>query len=70
MKSMESLYKEILSNESLRQALANAGKAGRMEKFLKDQNCEADPSQWEAFLREKGVELSDEAVEDVSGGFI
>ena len=38
MKSMESLYKEILSNESLRQALTNAGKAGRMEKFLKDKN--------------------------------
>ena len=37
---------------------------------MKDQNCEADTSQWEAFLREKGVELSDEAVEDVSGGFI
>lgn len=70
MKSMETLYKDIMASDDLRQAMTNAVKAGGMGKFLQAQGCEADPSQWRDFLQEKGVELSDEAVEDVSGGII
>lgn len=72
MKTIETLYKEILGSDELRKAFAKAAKEGRLEDFLKSQGCEATKAEVEAFLKEKQAqkgELSDNELDDVAGGF-
>lgn len=71
MKSLEQLYKEILSSDELKKALAESVKAGNIEEFVKAHGVEATKEEIIAFLNEQNTktgELSDEELENVAGG--
>ena len=72
MKTLETLYQEILASDELKKGLAGAAKTpeGRTE-WVKAQGCEATAEEIGAFLKEKRAktgELSDDELESAAGG--
>lgn len=73
MKTLEELYGEILKSEELNKAFDEAVRDDKVEDFFKSHGCGAGMEEFAALLRERGrqagaVELSDEALDHVSGG--
>ena len=71
MKTIEQLYKEIMSDKDLKAQAVEAAKAGKLEAFLKEHGCEAKLEEVAAFLKDKGNEdkpLSVYELENASGG--
>ena len=71
MKTLETLYQEVLASEELKRAFSEAVNENRVEAFLKENGCEAGAEALEAFLmekQEKQGELADEELDNVAGG--
>ena len=71
MKTIEQLYKKIMSDKELKAQAVEAAKAGRLEAFLKEHGCEAKLEEVAAFLKDKGNEdkpLSLDELENAAGG--
>ena len=71
MKTIEQLYKEIMSDKELKAQAVEAAKAGRLEAFLKEHDCGATLEEVSTFLTEKSNEdkpLSVDELENASGG--
>lgn len=71
MKTIETLYKEVLENDELKKAFAEAMNGNNLEAFLKENDCEATPTELKAFLEEKQNaegEISDAELGSASGG--
>ena len=71
MKTLETLYTEILGDETKKAAFVKAAKENNLEAFLKEEGCQATPDDIKAFLKEKQSqkgELSDAELDSVAGG--
>ena len=71
MKTLETLYTEILGDETKKAAFVKAAKENNLEAFLKEKGCQATPDDIKAFLKEKQSqkgELSDAELDSVAGG--
>ena len=72
MKTLETLYQEVLASDELKKGLAEAAKAPEgLTQWVKDQGCEATAEEIGAFLKEKRAktgELSDDELESAAGG--
>lgn len=71
MKSLETLYKEVLADEELKKSFTEAVKENQAEEFLKANGCEASVEEVEAFLKEKQErqgKIADEELDSVAGG--
>ena len=71
MKTLETLYAEILGDETKKAAFVKAAKENNLEAFLKEEGCQATPDDIKAFLKEKQSqkgELSDAELDSVAGG--
>ena len=68
MKTLETLYQEVLASEELKRAFSEAVNENRVEAFLKENGCESGAEALEAFLMEKQGELADEELDNVAGG--
>ena len=71
MKTVQELYREIMTSEELKKQAIEAAKAGRMEAFLKEHGCEATMEEVAAFLKENANEdkpLSLDELENAAGG--
>ena len=69
METIEELFQEMLDDEDLRASFAQALESDRLEVFLRENGCEAAPSEvreaLEGMFRE---ELGDELLDEVNGG--
>ena len=68
MKPLQELYNEIIASEELKAAFTEAAKAGKTVEFLKEKGCEATAEELTAFLKGQTGELSDEELDNASGG--
>jgi hypothetical protein len=68
MKTLQELYNEIIGSEDLKAAFAEAAKSGKTAEFLKAQGCEATQEELKTFLKSQTGELSDEELDNASGG--
>ena len=68
MKTLQELYKEITASEELKAAFTEAAKGGKVTEFLKTQGVEATVEEVTAFLKSQTGELSDEELDNASGG--
>lgn len=69
MKTLQELYREIISSEELKAAFAEAAKDGKAAEFLKAHGCEATTEELTAFLKTRSNgEISDEELDSVAGG--
>lgn len=72
MKTLETLYQEVLASDELKNAMAQATQSPEaLEAWVKAQGCDATAEQIEAFLKEKESktgELSDDELESAAGG--
>ena len=71
MKTVQELYKEIMSDKELKARAVEAAKAGKLEAFLKDHGCEATMEEIAVFLTEKAkadAPLSSNELENAAGG--
>ena len=68
MKTFQEFYNEILANDELKAAFAEAAKSGKTEEFLKAQGCEVTAEELAEFLKSQTGELSDEELDNASGG--
>lgn len=72
MKTLETLYQEVLASDELKKGLAEAAKAPEgLEAWICAQGCEATAEEIGAFLKEKRAktgELSDDELESAAGG--
>ena len=70
MKTLETLYQEVLASDELKKGLAEAAKAPEgLEAWICAQGCEATAEEIGAFLKEKQAktgELTDDELELVS----
>ena len=74
VKTLQELYEEIKASDELKKAFAEAVKAGKVTEFLKAHDCDATVDELKEFVAEKAaqdskLELSDEELEKVAGGF-
>ena len=72
MKTLETLYQEVLASDELKKGLAEAAKAPEgLEAWICAQGCEATAEEIGAFLKEKQAktgELTDDELESAAGG--
>lgn len=71
MKDLITFYNEILENDDLKKAFAEAVQGNRLAAFLKDNGCEASVDDVKKFLEEqqtKEGEISDAELGNASGG--
>ena len=71
MKTIQELYNEVMANEELKAQVIEAGKAGKLDAFLREHGCEATKEEVAAFLKEKANEdrpLSQNELENAAGG--
>ena len=73
MKTMQELYGEITASDELKEAFAEAMKAGKLEDFLKEHGCEATEEEIREFIETKAaanapIELSDDELRHVATG--
>ena len=71
MKTLETLYQEVLADEKLKKGFFDAMKENREEEFLRANGCEAEAAEIGDFLLktyEKQGELADEELDSVAGG--
>ncbi len=68
MKTLQELYKEITASDELKAAFAEAAKGGKTLEFLKEKGCEATAEELKGFLTSRTEELSDEELDNASGG--
>lgn len=68
MKTVEKLCEELTQNKELSDALLEALKAGKVEDFLKAQDCPASREELKSCLHKMAAELPDEDLEQVDGG--
>ena len=68
MKSLQDLYKEIIANDELKNAFLEAAKAGKALEFIKSHGCETTEEELKAFLSKQSGELSDDELDNASGG--
>lgn len=71
MKTLETLYQEVLADEKLKKGFFDAMKENREEEFLRENGCEAEAAEIGDFLLkkyEKQGELADEELDSVAGG--
>ena len=70
MKSLDELYKEVQENEELKKEFVAAFKEGKVEEFLKANDCDASASDVMAFLNSQRDEAaSEDDLAKVAGGF-
>lgn len=69
METIEELFRKVLDDEDLRASFGQALEGDRLEVFLRENGCEAAPSEvreaLEGMFRE---ELGDELLDEVNGG--
>jgi len=72
MKSISELYNEAISNDELRKKFLEAYSGGKIEEFLKENECEATEEEVKVFLEQEysssSGKLSDEELAIVVGG--
>ena len=72
MKTLETLYQEVLASDELKKGLAEAAKTPEgLKAWICAQGCEATLEQVQAFLKEKQEktgELTDDELENAAGG--
>ena len=73
MKTLQTLYDEIMGDDDAKEAFVKATKEGGVESFLKQHGCNATAEEVEEFLEAKAkedtpLELSDEELDRVAGG--
>ena len=72
MKTLETLYQEILASDERKKELAEAAKTPEgLEAWIRAQGCEATAKEIEAFLKEKQEktgELTDDELASAAGG--
>ena len=72
MKTLETLYQEILASDELKKDLAQAAQSPEtLETWVRGQGCDATLEQVKAFLEEKQAqtgELSDDELATAAGG--
>lgn len=68
MKTIEQFYAEVKDNKELQQAFQAAVENGTAEAFLKEQQVDATLEELMAFGNTKRGELSDDELDNVSGG--
>ena len=69
MKTFEELYNEITENEELKKAFEQAQKECKVPEFLKEHGCEVTEESVSAFFAaQSGRELSDDELDNASGG--
>ncbi|MBQ7885472.1 MAG: hypothetical protein IJ313_01105 [Clostridia bacterium] len=68
MKTIEMLITEIKNSEALQKLLAEAFKNNAIAAFLKEQGCEAAAEEFIAALKAQAEQLSDDALDAVTGG--
>ena len=69
MKSIDELYKEVQENEELKKEFVAAFKEGKVEEFLKANDCDASASDVMAFLNSQRDEAaSEDDLAKVAGG--
>ena len=69
MKSLQTLYTEILGSDELKKAYLEAAKGGKVAEFLRAQGCDATAEEVQTFLASKAdQELSDDELDSVAGG--
>ena len=72
MKTLETLYQEVLASDELKKGLAEAAKTPEgLKAWICAQGCEATLEQVQAFLKEKQEktgELTDDELESAAGG--
>ena len=68
MKSIEAIINEIKASEVLQQKLAEAAKNNAYADFLKEMGWEGTVEEFIAAMKGKNGELSDDELDNVSGG--
>ncbi|MBQ7885473.1 MAG: hypothetical protein IJ313_01110 [Clostridia bacterium] len=68
MKTIEMLITEIKNSEALQKLLAEAVKNNTLADFLKEQGCEATAEEFITVLKAQAEQLSDDALDAVTGG--
>ena len=72
MKTLETLYQEVLASNELKKSLAEAAKPPEaLAEWVRAQGCEATAEEILAFLKEKqekAGELTDDELENAAGG--
>ena len=69
MKTLQEAYKEIVADEELKKAFAEAVRNGKTAEFLKERGCEVTQEELVAYLAERsGKELSDDELDNAAGG--
>ncbi len=67
MKTVDELYKEVISNEDLKKEYVSLKNEEEINGFLKEHDCEASAEDLKVFL-ENGHEIDDDELNDVAGG--
>lgn len=67
-KTVEALCRELLENPGLFAALKESVKTGKVEDFLRAQDCGASPAELKVCLQKQTVELPEQDLERVAGG--
>lgn len=70
MKTLETLYEEVLADKELGKAFFAALSEDKLEEFAKSHGCDAGKEEVEKFLKGKQHmgELSDDELDNVAGG--
>lgn len=73
MKTVQELYREIITSDELKKAFVKAMKASKLEGFLRAHDCEATEEEVREFLEtmaaeDTPIELSDDQLRGVAAG--
>ena len=70
MKSLETLYEEVMQSETLKKEFLEAAKAkDAVKAFLTEHGCDAGLEELQTFMKEKAViNVSDDDIDSVAGG--
>ena len=70
MKTLETLYEEVMKSETLKKEFLEAAKAKEtVEAFVKNHGSDASLEELQVFMKEKAMlTISDEEVDSVAGG--
>ena len=71
MKNLQELYADIVANDELKKAFAEAARNNRVVEFARENGADVTLDEIRSFLEEKGktdTELSKDELENVAGG--